>query len=184
MLYGVTWSQAIVYYRHYWDDKMVLKLLIDTVHEALITHVLWFYLISKADSAACLNGSWSLTAQAIPSDLDLFIVRCFYIVRVWKLGGRKSTLLVFIPAVLALIFGILFMQEFARFLALSNFTGHGSRHRLLEIFLSVGTACDLTSDVGVTANMYYLLYKARKDGPKTSRFADITTATTSRWRLH
>jgi len=75
----------------------------------------------------------------------------------------------FIPAALHLLFGIGYLRAFAQRPSLNDFIGHGPGHQILEILLSVGKACDLTSDVGVTINMYYLLYHARCDGPRISR---------------
>ncbi|KZT20681.1 hypothetical protein NEOLEDRAFT_1140378 [Neolentinus lepideus HHB14362 ss-1] len=175
MMYGVTCGQVIVYYRSYHDDKLLLKLLVsvvlagDTLHQVLMSHIAWFYLISQCKWDPCLEGSWSLAAQAVPSELDRTIVKSFYIIRTWKLSGRKKVLLLFIPSLLSLVFGLLLSQEFAQSPSFSNLIGHGSRHRSLEIFLSLGSLCNVTSDIGLIITMYHFLYKAQNKGPQTSR---------------
>ncbi|TFK45945.1 hypothetical protein OE88DRAFT_1668588 [Heliocybe sulcata] len=74
-LYGVTCAQVIRYYNTYRNDSPVVKWLVGvtwlvgTFQLCLISHVLWYYLVSKCngDPDGYNYANWSLIGETIPS---------------------------------------------------------------------------------------------------------------------
>ncbi|KAF5378111.1 hypothetical protein D9615_007627 [Tricholomella constricta] len=111
ILYGITCFQALIYYQRCSEDSRSFKALIcflwllDTIHMALITYGLYFYLISSfGDVHALLIPSWSLLAQTVSDS----IIRGIFARRVWLITGRKNTLLAFIAILSLFAFAALF----------------------------------------------------------------------------
>ncbi|KZT20965.1 hypothetical protein NEOLEDRAFT_805387 [Neolentinus lepideus HHB14362 ss-1] len=80
-LYGVTLGQTVYYYLSFPEDNRATKCLVamfflmETVHEAMIVHSQWWYLVAECngDSNACLLVNWSIMFQACPTLLISFM---------------------------------------------------------------------------------------------------------------
>ncbi|KAF8196892.1 hypothetical protein K438DRAFT_748607 [Mycena galopus ATCC 62051] len=92
-LHGVSCVQAWWYYTHQ-NDRWPLKLLVgavlmfDTVHQALISHTLYTYLITNYDNAAELGQIvWSLLVEVLFNGLTALLVQSFLTLRIWRLSN-------------------------------------------------------------------------------------------------
>ncbi|PCH41619.1 hypothetical protein WOLCODRAFT_119331, partial [Wolfiporia cocos MD-104 SS10] len=91
VLYGVSCIQSLFYWSRYEGDRWDLKLLVfsawsfDTIHQALITHTIYTYLVMDYDEPQMLGDIvWSLRAQVLFSGLTALLVQGFYTLRIWK----------------------------------------------------------------------------------------------------
>ncbi|KAJ7132208.1 hypothetical protein C8R44DRAFT_45007 [Mycena epipterygia] len=95
-LHGVACVQAWYYFTHQ-DDGWPLKLYVaavlffDTVHQALITHTVYTYLVTNFNNTTELgNLVWSLLVEVLFNGLTALLVQSFLTVRVWRLSeGNK-----------------------------------------------------------------------------------------------
>ncbi|KAJ7282060.1 hypothetical protein C8J57DRAFT_1299337 [Mycena rebaudengoi] len=135
-LHGVSCVQAWYYFTHQ-KDRWPLKLLVatvmlfDTVHQALISHTVYTYLITNYNNAAELGIIvWSLLVEVLFNGLTALLVQTFLTVRIWRLSnGNKlltgiATLLVLaefgcVLAYLALSLGLHTFVELANLKSLS-----------------------------------------------------------------
>ncbi|KAJ7139644.1 hypothetical protein C8R44DRAFT_765035 [Mycena epipterygia] len=104
-LWGIGTAQCYWYYTEYHNkDHLALKLLVlfvwilDTVHQALISHVIYNYLVQNfANPLYLFYNEWSLDIQSLFETLICFTVQCFFLLRIWRLSNGKY-ILVIIPA--------------------------------------------------------------------------------------
>ncbi|EIW57859.1 uncharacterized protein TRAVEDRAFT_65494 [Trametes versicolor FP-101664 SS1] len=94
-LYGVTCIQTFQYYRTPRGriDTRLLRLmvivlwLLDSTHQALIVHVMYYYLIQNyLNARALLDTVWSIPTEIIVNGFIACIVEMFFIMRIWKLS--------------------------------------------------------------------------------------------------
>ncbi|KAF7309552.1 hypothetical protein MIND_00326100 [Mycena indigotica] len=97
-LHGVSCVQAWWYYTHQ-NDRWPLKLLVaavmvfDTVHQGLISHTLYTYLVTNYDNPIELSQIvWSLLVEVLFNGLTALLVQSFLTVRIWRLSNRNSWL--------------------------------------------------------------------------------------------
>ncbi|KAF9035624.1 hypothetical protein BJ165DRAFT_1533605 [Panaeolus papilionaceus] len=94
-LHGVSLVQAFYYYTHQ-TDKWPIKTLVgvvtlfDTVHQVLITHTMYQYLITGwGDQKMLQKLVWSLIVEVLFNGLTALVVQSFLTMRVWRLSGRN-----------------------------------------------------------------------------------------------
>jgi len=111
ILYGITCLQTFVYYKKGQGDHISFKAIVyflwflDTFHLGLITHSLYFYLItSYAEPAKLLFPTWSILSQVYVTVVSDLIVRVIYARRVWIIS-RSVIISVVIAATSAVTFG-------------------------------------------------------------------------------
>ncbi|KAJ7272622.1 hypothetical protein B0H12DRAFT_589170 [Mycena haematopus] len=92
-LHGVSCVQAWWYYTHQ-NDRWPLKLLVgavmtfDTVHQALISHTVYTYLITNYNNGAELGQIvWSLLVEVLFNGLTALLVQSFLTLRIWRLSN-------------------------------------------------------------------------------------------------
>ncbi|KAF7356994.1 hypothetical protein MVEN_01036000 [Mycena venus] len=92
-LHGVSCVQAWWYYTHQ-NDRWPLKLLVgavmlfDTVHQALISHTVYTYLITNYNNGTELGQIvWSLLVEVLFNGLTALLVQSFLTVRIWRLSN-------------------------------------------------------------------------------------------------
>ncbi|KAJ3786992.1 hypothetical protein GGU10DRAFT_350006 [Lentinula aff. detonsa] len=95
MLLGISVIQGFYYFTHH-EDRWILRglvvavLIFDLIHQILITHTGWVYLVSFSQQPAKLGTViWSLLAEVLFNGLTAFCVQCFLTYRIWKLSGAK-----------------------------------------------------------------------------------------------
>ncbi|OBZ73066.1 hypothetical protein A0H81_07242 [Grifola frondosa] len=77
VLYGITSLQTFIYFRQHYNDPLSLRSLIivlwicDSIHTALVTHVMYFYLVTNfTNVAAVAKPIWSITAMIMVSNIS------------------------------------------------------------------------------------------------------------------
>ncbi|KAJ6485760.1 hypothetical protein C8R45DRAFT_1146424 [Mycena sanguinolenta] len=92
-LHGVSCVQAWWYYTHQ-DDRWPLKLLVgavmtfDTIHQALISHTVYTYLITNYNNGEeLLQIVWSLLVEVLFNGLTALLVQSFLTLRIWRLSN-------------------------------------------------------------------------------------------------
>ncbi|KAL1949743.1 hypothetical protein VTO73DRAFT_8624 [Trametes versicolor] len=94
-LYGVTCIQTFQYYRTPRGriDTRLLRLMVlvlwilDSTHQALIVHVMYYYLVQNyLNARALLDTVWSIPTEIIVNAFIACIVEMFFIMRIWKLS--------------------------------------------------------------------------------------------------
>ncbi|KAK0488477.1 hypothetical protein IW261DRAFT_1439591 [Armillaria novae-zelandiae] len=133
VFYGITILQTVVYYKQNPNDPWLFRYAVaflwifDTLHVALSTHALYFYLIESFGNYLALFGIiWSFPLQLLFNMLIVSGVQALYAVRIWKLGRHFHMVL---PRFIAGVF--LYKHESAlmfnlQFLAVAATLGTGS----------------------------------------------------------
>jgi len=108
MLYGVSCVQTWYYFFKYRQDVWYIKALVasvfafDTVHQILISHTVYYYLISNYDKPVVLADMvWSILLEVLFNGFIGLLVQGFLALRVWRLSGNNVPL-TFVVATLVL----------------------------------------------------------------------------------
>ncbi|KAI0032126.1 hypothetical protein K488DRAFT_86160 [Vararia minispora EC-137] len=95
-LWGVSCLQTYTYYNDYPQDHIFLKGLVfviwalDTVHQVLISHAVYIYLVKNfANPAILVQVVWSVLAEVVINALTALFVQLFFVYRIWKLSGGR-----------------------------------------------------------------------------------------------
>ncbi|PPR06341.1 hypothetical protein CVT24_002514 [Panaeolus cyanescens] len=95
ILHGVSLVQTFYYYTNQ-KDKWPIKTLVgfvslfDTVHQALITHTMYQYLVTGwGDSHMLGKLVWSIIVEVLFNGLTALLVQSFLTMRVWRLSGKN-----------------------------------------------------------------------------------------------
>ncbi|KAI6132276.1 hypothetical protein EV401DRAFT_2193451 [Pisolithus croceorrhizus] len=85
MIYGITTLQTYMYYVHYPEDALTLKLLVaalwvlDTVHVSFMIHVFYYYLIATYGVPTSFEYViWSIPGSDLMNVFIIFAVQCFF----------------------------------------------------------------------------------------------------------
>ncbi|KAI0721989.1 hypothetical protein C8T65DRAFT_172207 [Cerioporus squamosus] len=105
VFYGVSLSQVYYYFTRYPRDPLYMKLLVaavwasDTVHQGLISHTVYWYLVTTyGDPTALTKLSTTIIVEVIFQGFTGVMVQSFFAARIYKLSGKKMWLV--IPVVL------------------------------------------------------------------------------------
>ncbi|EAU81155.2 hypothetical protein CC1G_10442 [Coprinopsis cinerea okayama7 len=95
-LHGVSCVQTLYYFTHQ-TDRWPTKLLVgsvmffDTVHQALITHTVYTYVVTDWGNPRMLdNLVWSLLVEVLFNGLTALLVQSFLTMRVWKSNEQSE----------------------------------------------------------------------------------------------
>ncbi|PBK91967.1 hypothetical protein ARMGADRAFT_1166122 [Armillaria gallica] len=98
--YGITILQTVIYYKQYPNDLWLFRYsvailwILDTLHVAISTHALYFYMIESFGNYLPLFGIiWSFPLQLLVNMLIVVGVQALYAVRIWKLGLKFDMVL-------------------------------------------------------------------------------------------
>ncbi|KAJ7493307.1 hypothetical protein B0H11DRAFT_956795 [Mycena galericulata] len=161
-LHGVSCVQAWWYYTHT-NDNWPLKFLVgavmvfDTVHQALISHTVYTYLITNYNNAAELKEIvWSLLVEVLFNGLTALLVQSFLTVRVWRLSNGNKWLTGVATVLVLGEFGCV-LAYVAMSLRLHTFV------QLAELkFLSISVnALAAAGDVFIAGTLCFLLLSSR-----------------------
>ena len=95
LLYGVSCVQAWYYFTHQkdtWPLKSIVAavMIFDAVHQVLITHTVYDYLVTNYDNPARMADLvWSLVVEVIFTGLTALLVQAFLTMRVWHLSNKN-----------------------------------------------------------------------------------------------
>ncbi|KAJ7132258.1 hypothetical protein C8R44DRAFT_871237 [Mycena epipterygia] len=167
-LHGVSCVQAWWYYTHQ-NDRWPLKLLVgavmlfDTVHQALISHTVYTYLITNYNNAAELTQIvWSLLVEVLFNGLTALLVQSFLTVRLWRLSNGNVWL--------TSIASILVLAEFGCVLAYVSMSLRLQTFAELEElkYLSITVnALAAVGDAFIAAMLCLLLNSSRTGFPRS-----------------
>nr|GAT53810.1 predicted protein [Mycena chlorophos] len=128
-LYGVSCVQTWFYFSRYGaSDVWYIKTLVcvclafDTIHQALISHTVYFYAITNYNNPEALERLvWSILLEVLFNGLIGLLVQGFLTMRVWRLSNRNVCLTV--------VAGALVLAEFGCSPLPSNRTEHSLCHQ-------------------------------------------------------
>lgn len=162
-LWGVATLQMYWYYDNYTKDPLWIKLFVllvwslDTVHQALITHSAYVYLVTNYTNPAILETVIiTLEVMVLISALVSLFVQGFLLYRVYTLS-KKNVLLV----------GVLSAMSWAQFIAFVYFfyrgVNLGSWALIPTINWLTKTANSLSTitDISISGTLIYLLHSSR-----------------------
>ncbi|KAF8478754.1 hypothetical protein JB92DRAFT_3046630 [Gautieria morchelliformis] len=169
ILYGLTSLQTFFYYTRYYKDNAILKILVswtwilDTVHTAIVGHILYYYLVTNYNNPPALNLIvWSLALEVGITTFATVAVQSFFIWRVWILS-RRSWLItgpIIILAFIAFVSGLACMAE--AFML-------GTIQNLIKIEWVVGVkhGSIAAADIGIAATQCWYLHFSRTGTKRT-----------------
>ncbi|KAI5120193.1 hypothetical protein M0805_002659 [Coniferiporia weirii] len=169
ILFGVTNFQALAYFQSSASDSQYFKWVVsflwvlDTLHLALISHILYFFLVTNFTNLAIIpRVTWSLCLHVLVNALSDFCVRCFYTRRLWTLSkkNRFITLLSATFTLVTFVFGIQFGVRIFSYQSTTQFVKIS-----WMLYVSLGSA--VVADISVAVSLCYFLAK-NKTGFKTT----------------
>ncbi|KAK0215092.1 hypothetical protein IW262DRAFT_263373 [Armillaria fumosa] len=163
ILHGVSCVQAWYYFTHQ-HDQWPLKLIVaavmafDTVHQALICHTVYTYLITHYGNATELQQTvWSLLAEVLFNGFTAFLVQSFLALRVWHLSNRRVLVTATVALLVVAEFGCVI--AFGT-LALINVHNFAELATLKYLSISVN-ALAAAGDVLIAGTLCLLLHRSR-----------------------
>ncbi|KIM83937.1 hypothetical protein PILCRDRAFT_818965 [Piloderma croceum F 1598] len=162
-LWGVSCVQVWYYYTMYPKDAWYLKLLVaavlifDTIHQMLITHTLYTYLVSNFDNPLELgNLVWSLLVEVLFNGCTALLVQCFLTFRVWKLSNKSYILTgaVFLLVLAEFVSVVVYVIKSLKMTTFAELT------KLKDLSMAVN-ALAAAGDVLIAVVLCYMLQKSR-----------------------
>ncbi|KAH6915205.1 hypothetical protein BKA70DRAFT_569271 [Coprinopsis sp. MPI-PUGE-AT-0042] len=183
VLYGVSCVQTWYYFTHYSKDAFYIKCLVtavwvfDTIHEILISHTVYYYVVSNFDNASNLHKLvWSILLEVLFNGLIGLLVQGFLALRVWKLSEGNVPLTV--------VISLLVLAEFA---CSAAFTVESLKLRTWEDLASLKGLSISVNIIGVVADviiagaLFFFLHRSRtgfkKSDTMISRLILFTVST-------
>jgi len=171
-LFGITISQAIIYFRRYSDDKPVVRgivwasLILDTFHYVMVAEVVHFWYIvcrMPENYPGLLEFHWSLGASVIATYLITSLVQGLYIMRVYMLS--KNLPLVYLISTLSLLqlaFGFVLWGD----LTVKKTLG-AVHEKMGQIGGSIELAATSLCDIVISISLWYYLRRGRSGFART-----------------
>ncbi|KAI6122769.1 hypothetical protein EV401DRAFT_2261482 [Pisolithus croceorrhizus] len=163
LLYGVTCVQVWYYYVSYPTDPWHIKTLVfavfasDTVHQALVTHSAYIYLVSDiVNPAGLADLVWSLLVEVLFNAITALLVQCFLSMRVYRLSNKSIPVTAFVMSSVIAEF-VLSVIYVAKALPLQSFADLSQ----LKGISSAINATTAASDVLIAGCLCFLLQKSR-----------------------
>ncbi|KLO13546.1 hypothetical protein SCHPADRAFT_359453 [Schizopora paradoxa] len=95
IFFGVTVTQTINYYQDFVKDNwyirtaVILTFLVDVFHTILVSHGTYVYTLGTIeDLGYLLIIPWSYQALTVVSGINVVLVRCFFVHRIWILSNK------------------------------------------------------------------------------------------------
>lgn len=175
IFYGITCVQTYLYFRTQSKDGRLFKVLIaflwmlDTAHLAVITHTLYFYLVSNYGNLASLvTPTWTMLAQVYFTCVSDLIIRGIYGRRVWFVASRSYLLAGAIGAISLTTFvtGFVFTTRAFQLRAYEQF------HQI-SYLLYTALATGVAADILIAGSLCTCLYSSRTGFKKTDSLVNI-----------
>ncbi|KAF9039256.1 hypothetical protein BJ165DRAFT_1531341 [Panaeolus papilionaceus] len=177
VLYGITCLQTFVYFKQNNGDRLAFRALIyslwvlDSVHLALITEGLYFYLITNyANPIVLLAPHWTFLGQVYITLLSDFIVRLIYARRVWLIARTWVNILIAIVIILIAIVTVGAGVAFAS-LAFIGKTFSYFPHISYLMYMALGLA--VAADILIAASLCFSLSKTRTGFKQTDSVVNV-----------
>ncbi|PBK63012.1 hypothetical protein ARMSODRAFT_963541 [Armillaria solidipes] len=166
VLFGIMNLQVLIYYKRYPNDwslylySVALLWVLDSVHFALGTHALYYYLIDMYGnllSALVGNAIWSMRLQLLVKVWIIVFVQGIYAIRLWKLGRHFHKVLPwFVFVIVAVSFGAGILMSYETYMQ-PNLVSISKIDISIYIFYSVA----ITTDFIIALMMCYYLRESR-----------------------
>lgn len=162
-LWGVSSAQAFYYFTNFREDPHYLKTLValvwmlDTIHQALISHSIYHYVITNFSNIQKLDSiTPSLIVEVEVNAIVAFVVQLFFIWRIWKLSEEKYYIPVMIIAIATagLVVSSAYVHKAFKLDGFHELVKLQTLSALVNVFSAV-------TDVLIAAVMVYLLHSAR-----------------------
>ncbi|KAK0487970.1 hypothetical protein IW261DRAFT_1328269 [Armillaria novae-zelandiae] len=159
---SVSCVQAWYYFTHQHDQwplkSIVVAIMVfDTVHQALICHTVYTYLITHYGNAAELQRIvWSIFVEVFFNGFTAFLVQSFLALRVWRLSNCK----ILVTAIVALLVVAEFSCVISALTFLINVHTFAELATLKYLSISVN-ALAAAGDVLIAGTLCLLLHRSR-----------------------
>ncbi|KIY61377.1 hypothetical protein CYLTODRAFT_333793, partial [Cylindrobasidium torrendii FP15055 ss-10] len=168
LLHGISCGQAFYYYTHVGEYKgsrdrwfgvkgvVLAVILFDTMHQALISHTVYYYVITSYGNPASLQfTTWSvsLLLEVLFNGFTALLVQSFLALRVYRLSEKSLPLTVLVGALVLTEFGC--VTAFA-IIGLSNPLTFAFLATLQKLSVAVN-ALAAAGDVSITLSLVWLL---------------------------
>ncbi|KLO12035.1 hypothetical protein SCHPADRAFT_439071 [Schizopora paradoxa] len=178
ILFGVTWTQAIHYYQRCKRDSMVPiiavtgLLLMDTAFMSLVAYGSYVFVVKAiGDLTVLLLVPRALAATVLLSLSSVFLVRGFFLHRIWLLSNRNLFVLVFNSILLFGSYG-LGLYSGIRILGVRFTPELANLSWEIYCIMCPGIA----EDFYIASMMCYYLFRSRNEFPKTNSLMNSLAA--------
>lgn len=171
ILYGLTCSQTVTYFRRYIRDHTYLKStvvllwILETLHLVLLSYSLYEYLVKLHGRPEALKSpTWAIKIQLIPASMIIGTVQYIWIMRIWTLSRHRwRTYIAYGMLSVVVVDWVISLTWLAAIIPIHNFED------ITRQLWHVGVAIGLTTytDVIATAYFCYVAHKARDGLPGT-----------------
>ncbi|PBK66740.1 hypothetical protein ARMSODRAFT_342506 [Armillaria solidipes] len=164
--YGITILQTVIYYKINPNDPWIFRysvallLILDTLHVALGTHALYFYLIESFGNHLALLSKliWSFLLQLPVNILINSGVQALYAIRIWKFGRKFHMVLprfIILPVAATFGTGLYVVYDTYTLSSVSD-TSKNNRPCIYTVFSTMSAA-----DFIIAGVMCFYLHKGR-----------------------
>ncbi|KAJ3760427.1 hypothetical protein EV360DRAFT_81173 [Lentinula raphanica] len=164
LLLGVSAIQGVYYFTHN-KDGWVLRglvaavLLFDFIHQVLITHTGYVYLVSFWQQPDKLQTViWSLLAEVLFNGLTAFGVQCFLTYRILKLSGNKMWLTITVMVFVLAEFACVIAFATIAFLRVRTFEELSAELKGLSVAVNAGA---VAGDILIASILTLLLQRSK-----------------------
>ncbi|KAH9932042.1 uncharacterized protein BXZ73DRAFT_101417 [Epithele typhae] len=150
ILYGVSCTQVYFYFSRYSRDPMYMKLLVlgvwvsDTIHQALISHSLYWYLVTNYGQPATLALlAPTIIIEVVIQAVTGLLVQCFFAARVYRLSGQNWYLTVPVGLLIAVEFAVstAYTARALKFASFAELTEVKALSISINAFAAAGDVC-------------------------------------------
>ncbi|PIL36727.1 hypothetical protein GSI_00416 [Ganoderma sinense ZZ0214-1] len=170
-LWGVSCSQVLYYYIRFPNDPLSIKLLVgavtasDTIHQALITHSIYWYLVTEYGNPRSLALLVkSIVVEVIFQCITGFLVQGYYTICVWRLSKGKLYLVIPVAAMVLTEFGLSLAYSIIALTRLETFSDL-VQIKMLSACTNIFAAIP---DVAIASILCTILYRSRTGSPKSN----------------
>lgn len=162
-LWGASTVQTYYYFNRYPKDELWLKSLVlvvwilDTIHQGMITHTAYTYLITEYGNVAYLDVIVkTLLYEVIVSGILVFLVQSFFVLRIYKLSHNNIYVVVFLELLVIgeLVVSLIYTDKGLKLGTYSKLVQIANLSRAINALAAV-------SDVAIAVSLIFLLQRSR-----------------------
>ncbi|KAL4244678.1 hypothetical protein ABKN59_010240 [Abortiporus biennis] len=188
-LYGWTFFQSYIFFTRYpkefFSSKVTVALLwsIDTVSTALLSHAVYYYLITNfLFPLEQLRVTRTLLLEKTFSSILICIVQLFYSFRTWHLNSRRAIVAesIALSALISFVLSIVGITHISTDELLINFVSPN-----IKLLFGLSEGILVLSDLLIVVSHYHLLQPKRRPGMKIAHgwFENVVLHVLSRGTL-
>ncbi|KAI0706778.1 hypothetical protein C8T65DRAFT_226506 [Cerioporus squamosus] len=175
ILYGLNLHQAYQYLRNFPNDSYFVKTIawlvlgLETMNSAFCMHITYAHLVTNYMNPLQLTfAGWSLDSMPIAAGLSIMASQCFFIRRVYKLGGAQRLVAFFGIIMLVIEFGFCLAATIEAFLQ-PSFQAYQS----VTWLISAAFGVIVLTDAVLTISLIIALRQSRTGFKSTDSLVDI-----------